>query len=114
MDLESARASDSVRRDRAARIVGSLSTWRGKQTCNTLVSYLVYTDYQKLSMFIYSTGTGQRTGHTTLKDWAYHVHIAEQSVRQQPKTIMSPSLSATDLFTVKGLVAVVTGGATGR
>lgn len=27
---------------------------------------------------------------------------------------MSPSLSATDLFTVQGLVAVVTGGATGE
>lgn len=27
---------------------------------------------------------------------------------------MSPSLSATDLFTVEGLVAVVTGGATGE
>lgn len=27
---------------------------------------------------------------------------------------MSPSLSATDLFTVRGLVAVVTGGATGE
>lgn len=37
-----------------------------------------------------------------------------QDLRLPFEAIMSPSLSAADLFTVKGLVAVVTGGATGK